>query len=157
MKVAQSCPLFETHGLYNPWNSLGQNTGVGKPFPSPGDLPNPGIEPRSCALQADSLPAEPQGSPRILKWVAYPFSNGSSQPRNQTGIFCIAGGFFNNWAIREDQRKYGGALKPEYRATIWFFSPTSGHISGEKPGLKVHMHPNVHCSAAYNNQEVEAT
>ena len=36
----------------------------GKPFPSPGDLPNPGIEPRSPALQADSLPAEPQGKPK---------------------------------------------------------------------------------------------
>ena len=34
---------------------------------SPGDLPNPGIEPRSPALQADSLPAEPQGSPFSLK------------------------------------------------------------------------------------------
>ena len=33
------------------------------PFPSPGDLPNPGIEPRSPELQADSLPAEPQGKP----------------------------------------------------------------------------------------------
>ena len=33
----------------------------GYPFPSPGDLPNPGIETRSPALQADSLPAEPQG------------------------------------------------------------------------------------------------
>ena len=33
----------------------------GSPFPSPGDLPNPGIEPRSPTLQADSLPAEPQG------------------------------------------------------------------------------------------------
>ena len=33
----------------------------GSPFPSPGDLPNPGIEPRSLTLQADSLPAEPQG------------------------------------------------------------------------------------------------
>ena len=33
----------------------------GLPFPSPGDLPNPGIEPRSPALQADSLPSEPQG------------------------------------------------------------------------------------------------
>ena len=32
-----------------------------------------GIELRSPALQADSLPAEPQGSPRILEWVAYPF------------------------------------------------------------------------------------
>ena len=112
-----------------PWNSLGQDT-------SPGDLPNPGIKPGSPALQADSLPAEPQGkhkntgvgslslfqgifptwgsnpdlphcrrilyqlshkgSPRILEWVAYPFSRGSSQPRNQTGLSCIAGGFFTN-------------------------------------------------------------
>ena len=35
----------------------------GQPFPSPGDPPNPGIEPRSPALQAGSLPAEPEGSP----------------------------------------------------------------------------------------------
>ena len=36
----------------------------GLPFPSPGDLPNPGIEPRSPALQADSLPTELQGKPK---------------------------------------------------------------------------------------------
>ena len=35
----------------------------GFPFPFPGDLPNPGIEPRSPALQADSLPSEPPGNP----------------------------------------------------------------------------------------------
>ena len=34
-----------------------------------------------------------QESPRIPEWIAYPFSNGSSQPRNQTGVSCIAGGF----------------------------------------------------------------
>ena len=45
------------HGLYSPWNSPGQNTGVGELFPSPGDLPNPGIKPNSPTLQADSLPA----------------------------------------------------------------------------------------------------
>jgi len=31
---------------------------------------------------------------RILEWVAFPFSRGSSQPRDQTGVSCIAGGFF---------------------------------------------------------------
>ena len=36
----------------------------GWPFPCPGDLPNPGIEPGSSALQADSFPAEPQGKPK---------------------------------------------------------------------------------------------
>ena len=36
----------------------------GLPFPSPGDLPNPGIEPWFPALWADSLPAEPKGKPK---------------------------------------------------------------------------------------------
>ena len=39
----------------------------GEPFSSPGDLPNPGVEPRSPALQVDSLPAEPQGTSIFLK------------------------------------------------------------------------------------------
>ena len=82
-------------------NSPGQNTGVGSPFLSPGDLPNPGTKPRSPTLQVGSLPADcHQGSPRILEWVAYPFSRGSSQPRNQTRVSCIAGRFFTNWAMR---------------------------------------------------------
>ena len=42
-----------------------------------------------------------KGSPRILQWVAYPFSSGSSQPRNRTEVSWIAVGFFTNWAIRE--------------------------------------------------------
>ena len=42
-----------------------------------------------------------KGSPRMLEWVACLFSSGSSQPRNQTRISCIASGFFTNWAIRE--------------------------------------------------------
>ena len=37
----------------------------GLPFPSPGDLPNPGIELESLALQADALPSEPPGKPHI--------------------------------------------------------------------------------------------
>ena len=37
----------------------------GLPFPSPGDLPNPGIKPRSRALQADSLPVESPGKPSV--------------------------------------------------------------------------------------------
>ena len=41
-----------------------QDYSSGLPFPSPGDLPNPGIKPGSPALQADSLPPEPSGKPR---------------------------------------------------------------------------------------------
>ena len=42
-----------------------------------------------------------QGSPRILEWVAYPFSSRSSQLRNGTRISCIAGEFFTSWATRK--------------------------------------------------------
>ena len=52
-----SPPGSSVHG-----DSPGKNTWSGLPCPPPGDLPNPGIEPRSPALQADSLPSEPPGS-----------------------------------------------------------------------------------------------
>ena len=38
---------------------------------------------------------------RKLEWVAIPFSKGSPQPRDQTQVSHIAGGFFTSWAIRE--------------------------------------------------------
>ena len=73
----------------------------GYPFPSPGDLPNPGIKPTSSTLQAESLPAEPQGKPKKSGLGAHPFSSRSSWPRKWTRVSCIAGWFFTNWAIRE--------------------------------------------------------
>ena len=87
-------------GLYSPCNSPGQNTGVGS-HSLPGDLSNPGMESRSPTLQVDSLPAEPPGKPKNTGVGSYPFSSRSSWPRNQTGVSCIAGGFFTNWAMRE--------------------------------------------------------
>ena len=66
--VTKSCPALVT-----PWTvacqaplSIGflrQECWSGLPFPSPGDLPNPGTEPLSPALQADSLSIEPAGKP----------------------------------------------------------------------------------------------
>ena len=38
---------------------------------------------------------------RILEWVAFPFSRGSSQPRDWAQVSCTAGGFFTSWATRE--------------------------------------------------------
>ena len=54
----------------------------GLPFPFPGDFPNPGIEPGSSALQADSLPSEPPGKLRIMECIVISFSRGPSQPRD---------------------------------------------------------------------------
>ena len=76
---------LQPHGLHSPWNSAGQNTGVDNFSLTPEDLPNPGIKPSSLALQADSLPAEPQGKPKnagvgnlsLLQWI-FP-TQGSNQ------------------------------------------------------------------------------
>ena len=60
MKVAQSRPNIESKEFSRPeyWS--------GKPIPSLGDIPNPGMKPRSPSLQADSLIAEPQGRPTVV-------------------------------------------------------------------------------------------
>ena len=45
---------------------------------------------------------------RIQEWVAFPFSRGSSQPRDQTQVSCTVGRFFTSWATRETQEHWGG-------------------------------------------------
>ena len=55
MNCSPLAPLFMGFSRHEYWN--------GSPFPSPGDFPDPEIEPRSPALQADSLPSEPPGKP----------------------------------------------------------------------------------------------
>ena len=51
---------------------------------------------------------------RILKWVAFPLSRGSSQHRDRTQVSCIAGGFFTNWAIRETPKELEEILRETY-------------------------------------------
>ena len=92
---------LQPHRLHSPWSSPGQNTGVGSYsllqsiFPTQGL--NLGLSHCSWILYQLSHP----GSPRILEWVAYPFSRGSSWPRNQTRVSFIVGRFFTIWATKE--------------------------------------------------------
>ena len=65
---SESCSVVSNslrpHRLYSPWNSPGQNTGVGSHSLLQGNLPNLRIKLRSPTLQVDSLPTEPQGKPK---------------------------------------------------------------------------------------------
>ena len=61
-----------------------------------------------CSLPRSCVPVILQA--RILGWVAIPFSGVSSQPRDQTGVSCIAGRFFTLWATRETLLTMRGAL-----------------------------------------------
>ena len=61
--VAHQAPLSMGFSRQEYWSGL--------PFPSPGDLPNPGIEPMSPALQADALTSEPPGKPHLCMVPLY--------------------------------------------------------------------------------------
>ena len=136
------------HGLYSPWNSPGQNTGVGSLSLLQGSsqpmyqtqvsriagrfftswatrkaqyhrcrihtgfwrLSTKKIvewsevkDAQSHLTLCDPMDYTVHGTlqARVLEWVTFPFSRGSSWPRNQNGVSCIAGGFFTNWAMRE--------------------------------------------------------
>ena len=94
-----------SHELYSPWNSPGQNTRVGSLSPLWGIIPTQGLNPGLLHCRWILYQLSHKGSPRILGCVAYPFSSRSSRPRNQTGVSCIVGGFFINWAINKDSTK----------------------------------------------------
>ena len=92
------------HGPYSPWNSPGQNTEVGSLSLLQGIFPTQESNPGLLHCRQILYQLSHKESPRILEWVAYFFSRGSSQPRNWTEISCMAGGFFTNWPIREANR-----------------------------------------------------
>ena len=93
------------HGLYSLWNSPGRNTGVGSLSLLQGIFPTQGSNPGLLHCRWILYQLSHKGSPKTVEWVAYPFSRGSSQPRNQTGVSCLAGRFFTNQGIREAHQR----------------------------------------------------
>ena len=96
---------LQSHGLIQcAWNSPGHITGVGSLSLLQGMVQTQGLNPGLPHCRRILYQLSHKRSPRMLEWVAYPFSIGSSQPRNRTRVSCIAGGFFTNWAMREASR-----------------------------------------------------
>ena len=135
--VARQSRLFIEFSRLAYWSELS--------FPSSGNLSNPGIKPgfshcrqilhmytyESESLSVVSDPLWPHGmvlgilQARILEWVAFPFSRGSSQPRGQTQVSCTADWFFTSWATREAREYWSGHSIP---------SPADLRDPGIKPG-----------------------
>ena len=99
-----SPPGSSVHG-----DSLGKNNEVGYHALLQGTFPIQGSNPGILYCRQILYHLSHQRNPRILEWVAYPFSRGSSQPRNWTRVSCIAGSFFTSWATRE---QCVGSLQP---------------------------------------------
>ena len=87
--------------LYSPWNSPGQSARVGIYSLLQEIVPTQGSNPGLLHCRRILYQLSRKGSPRILEWAAFPFSRGSSWPRNQTRDSWTTGRFFTNWAIRE--------------------------------------------------------
>ena len=91
-----SPPGSTVHG-----DSPGKNTRVSCHAFLQGVFPTQGSNPGLPHCRQTLYCPNHKGSPRILEWVAYPFSRGTFRPRSQTGISCIAGRFFTSWATQE--------------------------------------------------------
>ena len=89
------------HWLYSPWNSPGRNTGVGSLPLLQVIFPTQGLN--SCLPDCRHILYQLShwGSPRILEWVAYPFSSESSWPRNQARSPALKADFFTSWVTRQ--------------------------------------------------------
>ena len=102
--VALLCPaLCDPMGCSLPGSfvhrdSPGKNTGVGSGSLLQGISPTQGSNPGLPHCRQILYCVSHQRIPRILEWVAYPFSRGSSQPKNQNEVSCIVGGYFTRWA-----------------------------------------------------------
>ena len=88
------------HGLYSPWNSPGQNTGLGSLSVLQG------IFPTQVSCLAGGFFTSWATREAQEYWSGYPFSSGSSRPRNWTGESHIIGRIFTSWAIRDASRTH---------------------------------------------------
>ena len=102
----QSCPTLRPHGLQPArllcqWRFSRKAYWRGLPCPLPGDLPNPGIEARSPALQTDSFQSEPPGKPKNTGVGSLFLLQGNflTQESNRGLLHCS--GFFTSWATRK--------------------------------------------------------
>ena len=128
VKVTQSCPTLcnpldsTVHGILQArmleWIAVPLLQGT---FPTQGS--NPGLP--HCRQILYQL--SHRESPRILEWVAHPFSRGSSQPRNQTRVSCIAGRFFTSWATGEAHALSAVNLSDKQDKPILAFTELTRH------------------------------
>ena len=127
--VAYKAPLSTEFSRQEYWSGL--------PFPSPGDLPDPGIEPRSPSLQADTLLSEPPGKPLgYLKLILYLSFLGSN-------IFLFTSGIPSLWDLMPDDLRWSWCNKNRNKVHITCNALQSHH--SPTPGPRTKWLPQNQC------------
>ena len=126
--VARQAPLSMGFSRQEYWSGL--------PCPSPGDLPNPGIKPRSPALQTDSLLFKLLGKPKNTGVNKLSLLQGIFRARNSTGVSCIAGDSLPAEILRKPQSDFHGMDMLHYFTHVWLFATpwTIAHQAPLCPG-----------------------
>ena len=138
MRVAHSCPTFCDPMDYTVHGILQARILEGVAFPFSGIFPTRGSDPGLPHCRQILYQLSHKRSPRVLEWVAYPFSSGSSWSRNPTGVSCIAGGLFANWAMRKGLVS-SIPFSSSCFCPVW---PLSSHSHGPRcPSSTVHLLP----------------
>ena len=131
-KVYQSCLTLwhlldcSLPGLLCPWNSPGQNIGMGSHTLLQRIFPSQGLNPGLPHYRHILYHLSHQESPRTQEWVSYPFYSRSFQPRNLTRVSCAAGRFLTSWATRGVNGTYQFWLQLNW-ARAWVLSQI-GHL-----------------------------
>ena len=114
--VTQSCPTLcdpmDPPGNLCPWGFSRQEYWSGLPCRPPGDLPNPGVEPGLPHCRWILYSLSHQGSPRILEWVAYPFSRGIFPTQQLDHGLLHCRWILYQWSYQES---------PQYLLNLLFF------------------------------------
>ena len=105
------------------WNSLGQNTGVGS-VSLQGDLPDPGIESRSPALQEDFLSADPQGKPFLVTQTIISLACCSLMERYSSFKHFCSYGTLDIWDVFGIFLTQKLACKTNFHEVTLFFLPS---------------------------------
>ena len=103
------------HGLYSPWNSPGQNTGVDSLYLLQGIFPTQGSNPDLPHCGWILYQLSHKESPTILEWVAYPFSSRSSQLRNWTGVCLLSNPeMLFSLLLKQNLAAHEGVVRSDY-------------------------------------------
>ena len=126
---SESCSVVSNslrpYGLYRAWNFPGQNTGVGSLSLLQGIFPTQGLNPGLLHSRWNLYQLSHKWSPRILEWVAYPFSSGFSRTRNWARVSRTCGSLIKSGYCRPGKALHS-TPKSDDKTTIFRTCSHSG-------------------------------